>query len=187
MTFDMSLKNRSSLAEDFVSFLLPVFFPIVAKFTRQVSLKQSNQYFLIQFFSFQYFTRLNFIKSHSLYNNISQPNWLLGLGFQWFDMQTLQSSFSSVYSNYYNFFKFFPRELGLIVRDITSDGCAAKDGRLQVSNFSVTFFNSPLFLYYPLPFSRPQVHRLFFSFCCFTPFFAFFPTLERGPRLMQQP
>lgn len=84
-------------------------------------------------------------------------------------MQTLQSSFSSVYSNYYNFFKFFPRELGLIVRDITSDGCAAKDGRLQVSNFSMMFFNSSLFLYYPLPFPRPQVHRLFFSFCCFTP------------------
>ena len=70
-------------------------------------------------------------------------------------------------------FKFFPRELGLIVRNITSDGCAAKDGRLQVSNFTRSCFSMICFsthLYFstfrrafPVPQSIAPVFCRFFS------------------------
>ena len=81
---------------------------------------------------------------------------------------------------YYNFFKFFPRELGLIVRNITSDGCAAKDGRLQVSNFTTSCFSMTCFsthLYFstfrcPFPVSQSIA---FFFFFAVSPCFLCFP------------
>ena len=79
-----------------------------------------------------------------------------------------------------NFQKLFPRELGLIVRNITSNGCAAKDGRLQVSNFTTScfsmpfFFNPSLFLYFPPPFPLSPVHR-FLLLLLFHPVFCLFP------------